>query len=182
MGTEGQSLLAVSASAPGGTRRRGALGLALAAGLVACQGAPRETPQAMAKPGDVLVRSGDWIVTLESPFRQGEPNGLFDGVIRLARTPGGNATLMEINAICSLPGEPGWPSYDNLHGRPIRDVAEAKGRSGDTTWQILFNFSGSQDVRMGEKPGPWVDRLRENLCRRGSFDDRPQKAKTKSKP
>jgi hypothetical protein len=151
------------------------MGLALAAGLSACQFASRETPQAKARPGDVLVRSGPWIVTLESPFRQGEPNGLFDGVIRLEGPTGGDATLMEINAICSLPGEPGWPSYDNLHGRPIRSVEEAKGRSGETQWQILFNFSGGQDVRMGKKPGPWVDRLRENLCRRGSFDDRPKK-------
>jgi hypothetical protein len=172
MRTEGLSRLAIDRWAPG---PRLLVGLALAAGLTACHLVARETPQAKARPGDVLVRSGPWIVTLESPFREGEPNGLFDGVIRLEGGPEGNATLMEVNAICSLPGEPGWPNYDNLHGRPIRGVAEAKGRSGETQWQVLFKFSGGQDVSMGEKPGPWVDRLRENLCRRGSFDDRPKK-------
>jgi len=151
------------------------LALSLSLGLGGCQLAPVETPQAKAKPGDVLVRTGDGVVTLVKPFRQGEPNGLFDGVVRWSAPGGGSSQLMEINAICSLPGEPGWPSYDNLYGRPVRRVEEAKGRSGDTQWQILYNFSGSQDVRMGQKPGAWADRLRENLCRRGSFDDRPRK-------
>jgi hypothetical protein len=147
----------------------------LALALAACQRAPSETPQAKAKPGDVLVRSGDVAVRLVKPFREGQPNGLFDGVVSLDVPSGSQPALMEINAICSLPNEPGWPSYDNLYGRAIRRVEEAKGRSGDTQWQVLFNYSGRQDVRMGQKPGPWVDRLRENLCRRGSFDDRPQK-------
>jgi hypothetical protein len=151
------------------------LALALSLGLGGCSLTSAETPQAKAKPGDVLVRSGEGAVRLVKPFRQGEPNGLFDGVVSLSGPGGGTPGLMEINAICSLPGEPGWPSYDNLYGRPIRRVEEATGRSGDTQWQILYNFSGRQDVRMGRKPGPWADRLRENLCRRGSFDDRPQK-------
>jgi hypothetical protein len=136
---------------------------------------PKETPQARAKPGDLLVRSGSMAVTLVKPFRQGEPNGLFDGVIRLAGDGASKPVLMEINAICSLPGEPGWPSYDNIYGRPVSREEEAKGRSGDTQWQVLYNFSGTRDVRMGENPGPWTDRLRDNLCRRGDFDDRPKK-------
>ena len=149
--------------------------LALSLGLGACHLAPAETPQAKARTGDLLVRSGEVTVTLVKPFRQGQPNGLFDGVVSLSTAGGGKPTLMEINAICSLPGEPGWPSYDNLFGRPIRRVEDARGSSGDTQWQILFDFSGRQDVRMGQKPGSWVDRLRENLCRRGAFDDRPGK-------
>jgi hypothetical protein len=151
------------------------LALSLSLGLGGCHLAAVETPQAKAKPGDVLVRSGDVAVTLAKPFRQGEPNGLFDGVVSLISPAGGTPKLMEINVICSLPGEPGWPSYDNLYGRSIRRMEEATGRSGDTEWQILYNFTGPQDVRMGQKPGSWADRLRENLCRRGSFDDRPQK-------
>lgn len=148
---------------------------ALGLGLAACHLVPSETPQAKAKPGDVLVRSGSLTVTLVKPFRQGEPNGLFDGVIRVQKGANTKPELIEVNAICSLPGEPGWPGYDNLYGRSIASAEEAKGRSGDTQWQILFNFSGPQDVRMGQKPGPWADRLRDNLCRRGSFDDRPHR-------
>jgi hypothetical protein len=154
------------------------LSLGLGLGLVACQRMPTETPQAKAKPGDVLVRSGEVVVTLVKPFRQGEPNGLFDGVVTLGSREGSASGLLEINAICSLPAEPGWPNYDNLYGRPIRRVEEAKGASGETQWQVLYNYSGRQDVRMGQKPGPWLYRLRENLCRRGSFDDRPQNLST----
>jgi hypothetical protein len=165
-------------------RRHGLLvvTLGLSLGLGACQRVPSETPQAKAKPGDVLVRADGVSVTLVKPFRQGEPNGLFDGVVGLAAETGGTPVLMEINAVCSLPGEPGWPSYDNLYGRPIRRVEDATGRTGDTKWQILYNYSGPQDVRMGQKPGPWVDRLRENLCRRGRFDDRPHKLSRSGEP
>jgi hypothetical protein len=151
------------------------LALSLSLGVAACQQVAVETPLATAKPGDLLVRSGEVAVRLAKPFRQGEPNGLFDGVVSLSAPAGGKPKLMEINAICSLPGEPDWPSYDNLYGRPVRQVEEATGRSGDTQWQVLYNFNSPQDVRMGQKPGSWVDRLRDNLCRRGDFDDRPQK-------
>jgi len=181
MPTAGRSRLA--APRPGRGRGGGIavpLILALGVGLAACHLAPTETPQAKAKPGDVLVRSGDVAVTLVKPFRQGEPNGLFDGVVSVGTVAAGKPALMEINAICSLPGEPGWPSYDNLYGRSINRAEEAKGRSGDTQWQVLYNFSGRQDVRMGQKPGPWVDRLRENLCRRESFDDRPRRQSSRA--
>jgi hypothetical protein len=161
--------------------KRPLLAVLLCLGLGACQRTPVEVPQAKARPGDLLVRSGAVAVTLVKPFRQGEPNGLFDGVVSLSDGAGRNPVLMEINAICSLPGEPGWPSYDNLYGRTIKRVEEATGRSGNTQWQILYNFSGPVDVRMGQKPGPWVDRLRDNLCRRGSFDDRPIKQGSQTK-
>jgi hypothetical protein len=146
----------------------------MALALSGCQMAPGETPQAKAQPGDVLVNVAGVSVRLVKPFRQGEPNGLFDGVVSLGSAGEAKPVLMEINVICSLPGEPGWPSYDNLYGRVVESAEEAKGRSGDTQWQLLFHFSGRQEVRMGQKPGPWADRLSENLCRRGSFDDRPQ--------
>lgn len=158
---------------PRGSHGRLWLLLGLSLGLAACQGGAAETPQAKAKPGDLLVRVGDVSVSLVKAFRQGEPNGLFDGVVSVASAGAGGPVLMEINAICSLPGEPGWPPYDNLHGRPVRRVEDAAGRTGETKWQVLFNYSGRQDVRMGQKPGAWVDRLRDNLCRRGGFDDRP---------
>ena len=175
MGSMGQSPLAARPGR-GGKGLHALLAWTLGLGLGACHQAPMETPQSKAKPGDLLVRAGGVAVTLVKPFRQGEPNGLFDGVVSLSSRASSTPTLMEINAICSLPGEAGWPSYDNLYGRSIRRVEEAAGASGDTQWQVLYNFSNRRNVRMGQKkPGPWVDRLRENLCRRGSFDDRPQK-------
>jgi hypothetical protein len=179
MRNPGQRPAATSRVARAGRRAGQGLGCVLGAllggTLAACQGLPRETPQATAKPGDALVRVGKTVVTLVKPFRQGEPNGLFDGVIRVTTEGNNQPVLMEINAICSLPNEPGWPSYDNLYGRILSRAEEAEGRSGDTQWQVLYKFSGIQDVRMGQKPGPWTDRLRNNLCRREDFDDRPKK-------
>jgi hypothetical protein len=172
---------ASTATPGGGIQRAGrqlvgcALVAVLGATLAACQRTPRETPQAKAQPGDVLVRSGKTTVTLVKAFRQGEPNGLFDGVVRVKGEGNGQPLLMEINAICSLPGEPGWPPYDNVYGRTVDQAEEAEGRSGDTKWQVLYNFSGVRQVRMGQNPGPWTDRLRDNLCRRADFDDRPKK-------
>ncbi|MEB3300555.1 MAG: hypothetical protein VKN56_01155 [Cyanobacteriota bacterium] len=178
MRNSGQQPAATSRITRAGRRAGQGLGcvVALLGGTLAgCQWLPRETPQATAKPGDALVRVGKTVVTLVKPFRQGEPNGLFDGVIRVTTEGNNQPVLMEINAICSLPNEPGWPSYDNLYGRILSRAEEAVGRSGDTQWQVLYNFSGIQDVRMGQKPGSWTDRLRNNLCRREDFDDRPKK-------
>lgn len=180
MRSAGLSPLAPRRPGRGAKGRRALLVWALGAGLAACQGLSGETPQARAKPGDVLVRAGDVSVRLVKPFRQGKPNALLDGVVSVGTRTGGQPVLMEINVICSLPGEPGWPSYDNLYGRPIRRVEEAKGPTGNTQWQVLYNYSGRQEVPMGQKPGPWADRLRENLCRRGSFDDRPKKVSNRA--
>ena len=83
--------------------------------------------------------------------------------------------LLELNAVCSMPQSPGWPAYDNLYGRAIQRGEEAKGTTGTTSWQVLFHFDGRQEARMGSSPGPWLARLRDNLCRRGDFDDRPGK-------
>ena len=152
----------------------------LSVGLMACQPQAKETPQATARVGDLLVHSGDDTIRLVKTFRQGEPNGLFDGVVSLQRGDKGTPTLIEINAICSLPDEPGWPSYDNLYGRTVQNADQAKGRSGDTQWQVLYHFSGRVETRIKQKPGAWVDRLRDNLCRRGPFDDRPTKAQAKT--
>lgn len=174
MRTAGPQPLAGNAPRRGHWGQAIVLALAVGVGVAACQRAPGETPQAKARPGDVLVRSEGTAVRLVKAFRQGEPNGLFDGVVSVEKEEGAPAALMEINAICSLPGEPGWPSYDNLYGRPIQRLEEASGRTGNTQWQILFHFSGQRDGRMGHQPGPWADRLRDNLCRRGHFDDRPQ--------
>jgi hypothetical protein len=158
------------------SRRRGALtvlgaGLATAA-LAGCGGAG-ETPQSRARVGDTLVRAEGVAVALEHSFRPAEPNALLDGAVRVRSKEG--QQLLELNAVCSMPQAPGWPAYDNLYGRAIQRGEEAKGTTGTTSWQVLFHFDGRQEARMGSSPGPWLARLRDNLCRRGDFDDRPGK-------
>jgi hypothetical protein len=112
-------------------------------------------------------------VRLAHAFRTAEPNALVDGVVRVEAK--GDQQLLEVNAVCSMPNTPNWPSYDNLFGRPIHRVQEAKGATGTTRWQVLFHYDGRVETRMGGSPGPWLARLRDNLCRRGDFDDRPTK-------
>jgi hypothetical protein len=139
--------------------------------LTGCGLLQREQPQSTAKPGELLVQVGQQRVELVQPFRAGEPNGLFDGVVKVR---GGDQPdqLVQVNAICSIPDEPQWPSYDNLYGTPVRSAATAEGRKGDTSWQVLFYFNGRKVVKMGKDPGAWLGRLHENLCRHGDFDDR----------
>ena len=151
------------------------LSLLLAMGAGGCAGRS-ETPLSQAKPGDVLTRREGATVQLARTFRQAEPNALLDGAVRV-RQEGGGEHLLEVNAVCSLPGTPGWPAYDNIYGRPISTVDQAKGTTGTTEWQVLFPFAGGEEVRMGRNPGPWLTRLRDNLCRRGDFDDRPAKVR-----
>jgi hypothetical protein len=132
----------------------------------------REVPQAQSEPGDVLVSLGKTSVILEKQFKPGQPNGLFDGVVSVSTSGNVKKQLIEVNAVCSIPSEDGWPDYDNLYGKEVADAKEADGPSGNTSWQILYKFSGTAEAKMGQKPGDWTDRLRDNLCRRGSFDDR----------
>ena len=169
---------------PGEAKRRrpwhgpvAALGL-LSTMVGACGGA-RETALKNAAVGDTLVRAGDTTVLLAHAFRPAEPNALLDGAVRVR--DGAGERLLEVNAVCSLPNSPGWPAYDNLYGRTIKRPADAEGSSGNTAWQLLFHFEGRQEARMGSSPGPWLARLRDNLCRRGDFDDRPGKAGMESR-
>ena len=147
------------------------LGLLGLVSLNGCGWLHREQALSTAKPGDLLVQVGQQRVELVQPFRAGEPNGLFDGVVRVR---GGDQAdqLVQVNGICSIPDEPQWPSYDNLYGSPMRSAATAEGRKGDTSWQVLFHFNGRREVKMGKDPGPWLGRLHDNLCRHGDFDDR----------
>ena len=156
-----------------GAQSWGALATCLAATALAGCGGSTETPQSRAKVGDTLVRAEDTDVRLEHTFRPAEPNALLDGAVRVRSKEG--EKLLELNAVCSLPQTPGWPAYDNLYGRAIQRGEEAKGTTGTTSWQVLFHFDGRQEERMGTSPGPWLARLRDNLCRRGDFDDRPRK-------
>jgi len=147
----------------------------LAMGLNACAALDREHPQATAKEGEMLVKVDNQRVQLIKTFRQGEPNGLFDGVVNVSEK-GKTDQLQEVNVVCSLPNDPQWPNYDNLYGRAITKASQAAGRTGETGWQILFHFDGQTEQRMGSNPGPWTGQLRDNLCRRGRFDDRPKRS------
>lgn len=162
---------------PGGAEKAWRLpaALLLATTLSACGGA-RETALQLAAVGDPLVRTGNTTVVLAHSFRPAEPNALLDGAVRVRDTAG--ERLLEVNAVCSLPDSPGWPAYDNLYGRAIKQPGEARGTGGNTGWQVLFHFDGRQEARMGTSPGPWLARLRDNLCRRGDFDDRPAKRRS----
>ncbi|MFM8277647.1 MAG: hypothetical protein ACKN89_11810 [Cyanobium sp.] len=125
-----------------------------------------EHPVAQAKPGDTLVISGDRRVVLERPFRPGMPNGLYGGVVRVSK-PGQPERRLVVNGICSMPQlqAEGWPGYDNLYGRRL---------PSEDRWQVLFHFDGRIDADHTAQDLAWLTRLRDNICRRGSFSDRRQ--------
>ena len=151
----------------------GAVALALGFGLLGCNG-KGEQPVSTAKPGDLLVLSGKQRLELVQAPRGGTvPTSRLGGVVRLRSD--GQEQLYAVNAVCSMPNLPGWPTYDNLYGRELSTVAEAKNSLGKTSWQILFHYAKSKEEKMGSDPGPWTARLRDNMCRRGDFDDRPKR-------
>lgn len=137
--------------------------------LAACSGGA-ETPLSRAKPGDTLVRSGKERVVLERSFRPGQPNGLYGGIIKVSSPDRGERRL-EVNGVCSMPGlqAEGWPAYDNLYGRHL-PAGAAKG--GEERWQVLYYFDGRVKAGPAGPEAAWLSRLRDNICRRGSFDDR----------
>jgi hypothetical protein len=159
------------------------LGL-LGLGLTACGGGGEVAIQ-QAKQGDLLVKAGQSRVELVRPFRPGVPNGLYKGAVRVHQ-PGGAAggELHEVNAVCSIKGEPLWPTYDNLYGQPISARDQSGSASSNERWQILYHYDGRIETR-GKTPGkataqPWASRLKDNLCRRGDFDDRPSHLKSRT--
>jgi alkylated DNA repair dioxygenase AlkB len=150
-----------------------AVALALGFALLGCTG-KGEQPVSTAKPGDLLVLSGKQRLELVQAPRGGTvPNSLLGGVVRLRSE--GQEQLYTVNAVCSMPNLPGWPTYDNLYGRELSTVAEAKNSLGKTSWQVLFHYDKVKEEKMGRDPGPWTARLRDNMCRRGDFDDRPKR-------
>jgi hypothetical protein len=79
--------------------------------------------------------------------------------------------LYEITAICSIKGEPGWPSYDNIYGDPISDLNAKRPFSAKNRWQFLFHFDGRTEQTGTLDPSGWVSRIKDNLCRKGDFKD-----------
>ena len=150
--------------------RHGVAGALFTLLLPAC-GDSGETAVKTAKAGDLLVKSGQTRVELVTPFEPGVANGLYKGVIRVSQ-PDGQDRLYRMNAVCSMKNEPGWPAYDNLFADPVADTkqAEAPGASPQR-WQIFYHFDGRVEPNRNVKPEPWMVRLKDNLCRRGDFDD-----------
>jgi len=141
--------------------------------LSACRVAPGETPAQKAEIGDLLVRAGTTTVTLAKAFVPGMPNGLYKGVVRVQTEgqPDSSTRLYQVNAVCSLENEPNWPTYDNIYGNELNDLAEAGTFSTATRWQILYHFDGGVDSTGVLSRQAWTDRLKDNLCRRGTFND-----------
>jgi hypothetical protein len=138
--------------------------------LAACSSS-EETPVAKAALGAPLVRMGERAVYLEEAFRPGVANGLYKGVVRITG-PAGSSQHHELNGICSMPGlqAEGWPAYDNLYGQPLGATGKEPAASSEN-WQILFYFDGRVETRGTPPDQQLLTRLRDNLCRRGSFDD-----------
>ena len=146
--------------------------LATALGLrcQACNGAPTETRLHEAKPGDTLVIDGETTITLTKAFRPGTPNGRFDGGVSVS-TPGVDGRSAEVNAVCSMPDLPNWPDYDNIYGRWLESGEDPGAKGGDTDWQLLIYFDGTNQNKGGEEAPPWAHRLAQNACRKGEFSD-----------
>ena len=151
-------------------------GTMLAGMIIACVSitscsAKKETKIANAKPGDTLTIVGDTSVILDSPFKPGQPNGLFDGGVKV-NSNGRQSRLAEVNVVCSMPNLPNWPEYDNIYGRWLEDGEQAGNKGGDTDWQLLSYFDG-KNINNGKETAPrWARRLVQNLCRKGDFQDR----------
>ena len=151
----------------------GALACLIALSMTAMQGCAnqaKETPSHEAAPGDTLVVTGDAEVRLTHSFKPGQPNGLFDGGISVA-TNGSVTLLAVVNAVCSMPDLPNWPQYDNIYGRQLKDGETPGVEGGRTDWQLLIYFDGEIEEK-GSEPSPaWAQRLAQNLCRKGDFQD-----------
>ena len=140
--------------------------------LVGCANTPREIAIQNAKAGDLLVEAGGSRVELVRPFQTGIANGQYKGVVKVSSaSDGSGAQLHEMNAVCSIKGEPGWPTYDNIYGNPIRDLNTETTFSAKERWQILYHFDGRVEKTGTLKPDGWASRLKDNLCRKGDFND-----------
>ena len=144
------------------------LGLALAG----CGAISREVANQKAKPGDLLVEADGSRVELVRAFTPGIANGLHKGVVKITTEAGdAKGQMYEVTAICSIKGEPGWPTYDNIYGDPISDLNAKRTFPVKDRWQFLLHFDGRTEKTGRLEPSSWVPRLKDNLCRKGDFDD-----------
>jgi hypothetical protein len=164
--------LSDAARGPGGRKQLVALLAGLGAALAGCSSTPREVAIQNAKAGDLLVEAGGSRVELVRPFTPGIANGLHKGVVKVSPAAGGGKSQMhEVSAICSIKGEPGWPTYDNIYGNPISDPSAKRDFSAKDRWQFLYHFDGRTE-KIGQLGSDgWTSRLKDNLCRKGDFTD-----------
>jgi hypothetical protein len=159
--------------AVGGLRaRRHLAGLLACLGiaLAGCGASSKEVAIKNAKPGDLLVNADGSRVELVKAFTTGLANGLHKGVVKITSEAGdARGKLYEVTAICSLKGEPGWPTYDNIYGDPISDLNVKRTFPVKNRWQFLFHFDGRTQKTGTLDPSGWVSRLKDNLCRKGDF-------------
>jgi len=157
---------------PPGRRRQAALLAGLGAALAGCGAFSREVAIQKAQPGDLLVDVGGNRVELVKPFTPGIANGLHKGVVKVSGSgSGGPSQLHRVTVICSVKGEPGWPTYDNIYGDPIADVETKTFPLPEKRWQILYHFDGRVEKTGKLESDGWVARLKDNLCRKGDFRD-----------
>ncbi len=142
------------------------LGLALAG----CGANSEEVAIKNAKPGDLLANADGSRVELVKAFTPGIANGLHKGVVKITSEAGdAKEKLYEVTAICSVKGEPGWPTYDNIYGDPISDLNAKRPFPVKDRWQFLFHFDGRTEKTGTLDSSGWVSRLKDNLCRKGDF-------------
>jgi hypothetical protein len=140
--------------------------------VAGCSSTPKEVAIQNAKPGDLLVEVDGSQVELVRAFKPGIANGLHKGIVKVTGTAGDSQEqLYETTAICSVKGEPGWQSYDNIFGDPISDLNAQRTFPAKDRWQYLFHFDGRTEKIGKLESSAWVSRLKDNLCRKGDFDD-----------
>jgi hypothetical protein len=162
-------------------RKLAGLLVLLGASIAACSSPPREIAIQNANAGDLLVETGQSRVELVKPFAPGIANGQFKGVVKVtSKTGSPPPQLYEVSAVCSIKGEPDWPAYDNLYGNPISSIKKAGSYSEKSRWQILYHFDGRIEKKGNLESDAWASRLKDNLCRKGSFDNRKVTNKDKA--
>jgi hypothetical protein len=153
----------------------------MAAAVLAGCGTQTEKAAHLAAPGDLLVRTSNGKeVRLVKSFQAGQPNGVYGGVVDVIdRSDGGSGGTerLKANAVCSVENLPGWPQYDNLYGSVQGELDE--NGTDQERWQVLLHFDGRIEETnadgLNSSPQEWAQRLRDNLCRKGDFDDRPSR-------
>jgi len=154
--------------------RKHLAGLLACAGLAlaGCSSTPKEVAIQNAKPGDLLVETEGSRVELMRAFTPGIANGLHKGVVKVtSEADDTKGQMYETTAICSVEGEPGWQAYDNIYGDPISDLNAKSTFPAKDRWQFLFHFDGRTEQIGKLGPSDWISRLKDNLCRKGDFDD-----------
>ena len=144
----------------------------VAVAVAGCGATSKEVAIQNAKPGDLLVEVDGRRVELVRAFTPGVANGLHRGVVKITSGAGDTQGQMyETTVICSVKGEPNWPTYDNIFGDPISDLKAKRPFPVKDRWQVLYHFDGRTEKIGKLDYSGWVSRLKDNLCRKGDFDD-----------